>query len=143
MKYGKVVIIPCEDEILVDSFVEDIKCEGDEKRAYKDFVDKYQPEIKMTENELKEAPTIVAGLGHLSYKSEDDIGNLTFYIPRNITSRQEKYFNQHILDFYKYPSVSAFSICDTEIKHIHGLLKIKGEISNKYKQNKEMKRNVR
>lgn len=54
----------------------------------------------------------IACLGHFSYKTENDVGIIVFYLPKEITDQQLNYFETHQYDFLSWNTVAAYSFSD-------------------------------
>ena len=105
---GRVVIIPDEEQVLMDEFEQDILDDEYHVKAYQKFVDENNMGIEFGEDESHIASLSIAELGHFNYKTEDDIGVIAFYLPSKVTDRQLEYFENHKDDYASYGTVGAY-----------------------------------
>ena len=147
MLKGKVVIIPDEDQILQDEFVEEI-LEGDNHvSAYQKFSIDNNLGLIFGEDEGHMAALETADLGHFNYKTFEDLGIITFYIPKKVTNRQLDYFTTHKSDYEDYGTIGGYTIrkMDDNIftDEIYGVDEIEQEMIKRNKAYEEEKGHVR
>lgn len=141
MKRGKIYIVPDETQILEDLFYREV--EQDHIKAMQEFVDRYQLDIKLPENDSETAASMLAIAGHLVIKTDEDAKLAVYYIPWEITDRQNFWTHDMKLELSQYPMIGAFSLYKKEdqyqVQTLKGFDKINQEIDRKNLQCQQRK----
>lgn len=117
---GKLWIIPNEEEIIQNVFVQNIESGKSHTQCIQEFSDIYQLDFKFGEEDYQTAPCVIASSGHMVIKSEDEVSLVICYLPEKVTDRQYNwlYQNKNMLD--KYIQVNGFSLYNARLQKIHG-----------------------
>lgn len=148
MNRGSLIIIPDENQIL-KPVIEQCVLVGDNHNTGIDiFIKNYYPNnnLNIDINDYNGAPSVVADLGHLIIKTEDDVSLIIFYIPSVITDNQINWFLENKYKLQNYQMCSAISLRDDFNIELNGIERVEEEIRNKnviYTRMKEGKENVR
>jgi len=147
MNRGSLIIVPDENKILKSVIKEDIMIGESHNTGIDKFVKKYYPNnLNIDMNDYNGAPSVVADLGHLVIKTEDDVSLIVFYIPNVITDNQINWFLENKYKFQNYQMCSAISLRSNFNEELNGIEKVEEELRNKnivYTRLKEGDNNVR
>ena len=134
---GRLWIIP-NDDIIQPLYFSEVNNGTSHLESLQDFADKFKLDIKFSKDDYQEAPIDIAGCGHLVIKSDDDSKMLIFYVPRHVTDRQLEFFQNNEMFFSnEYSIIGGYSLEDSSIKSIHGVIEIRKELFIKNKQVKK------
>lgn len=131
MKKGYVYIIPDENQILNDCFLEEVY--PSHLKGIQKFCDMYQLGYQFEESQYNDAPCILSLDGHMVIKTLEDISIAIFYLPEFVTDRQAMWFFQHQNQFSHYQLIQAAIISGDknhiQKKSIHGLTEVQKYVS--------------
>ncbi len=108
MEYGKLYVIPDENQILEEEFYKDIRT--NHLDGFQEFSDQYQLGYQFKKEEYQDAPCYLALDGHLILKTVDDSGLVIIYIPEVVTDRQYMWFYNHQNLLAKYSMIGAYAV---------------------------------
>ncbi len=128
---GKLFIIPDEEQILQGLFEYSVEQGKSHTKGIQVFSDMYQLGYQFSEEDYQEAPCLIASMGHMVMKTDDDTSLAIFYLPERITERQNNwiYENQPMLNTYVH--VNAYSKNGNKWDALHGMYEIKLEANRK------------
>lgn len=107
---GKLIIIPNEDEILLDKFEKEVEMGRSHTYRIQEFSDMFMLGFTFTEEDYQAAPCEVAAKGHLVIKMAEESSITILYLPEIITNRQYEWLYSNVLELSRYVTVSAFSL---------------------------------
>lgn len=115
-----------------DVFCSNISIGNNHNSAILEYVNDNNLPIKINLDDYHTGPCLMAELGYLVIKSENNSSLLVFYIPKNISKDQLEWFfsNQYI--FLQFVKIGAYSL-NNEWQEIYGIDNIKKELLLKEK----------
>lgn len=110
MDYGKLIIIPDENQVLGGVFETNIR--SSHLTGIQEFCDKYKLGYKFRNEEYQDAPCRLALDGHLILKTveQGSGGVMICYIPPLVTDNQAMWISSQNFSFDKYSYVGAYAI---------------------------------
>ena len=107
---GKVIIIPNEDEILLDKFERDVEMGKSHTYRIQEFSDMFMLGYHFTEEDYQLAPCEIASQGHLVIKMLEEGSIAIVYLSEIITDRQYQWLYSNVETLSKYIVIDAFSL---------------------------------
>lgn len=107
---GMLWIIPDEGQIIQPLFERKVDSGVSHTDEINEFIKKYDIDLNFKQWDYHAAPCMVAQLGHLVIKSDDDVSQLIFYIPELVTDRQLQFIYNNHSKFSKYQVIGGYSL---------------------------------
>lgn len=144
---GKLYIIPDENQIMEEEFMREVR--KDHLDGMREFSDKYQLGYNFVDAAYQEAPCILASLGHMVVKTDDEANLVVCYIPLIVTDRQNMWIHNHEDLLQQNQFIGAFLIKEKanhkELETVNGLeplIKVCDK-RNLFYEKKEVEENAR
>lgn len=107
---GKLIIVPNEDEILLDKFEKYVEIGKSHTYRIQEFSDMFMLGFNFIEEDYQTAPCEIAAKGHLVIKIAEEESITILYLPEVITDRQYEWLYNNIEELTKYIMVNSFSL---------------------------------
>ena len=127
-KRGDLWVIPFDSE---ENYHIDILIGQEHTEGLIDFVRRNSLPLDIKVDDYHESPCLLASLGYMVVKSENDSSILVYYIPEMISENQRDWFIEHRYLEMEYIKIGGYSL-NENWKIIESFEGIKREIKEKY-----------
>ena len=127
-KRGDLWIIPFDPE---EAYHVDVFMGQEHTEGLIDFVKRNALPLDIKLDDYREGPCLLASLGYMVVKSENDSSILVYYIPEMISENQRDWFIEHRYLEMEYIKIGGYSL-NENWKIIESFEGIKREIKEKY-----------